>query len=311
MTKTLNLRKPVGHLRLSPEGIEDFLRGRYSKNTLRAYRRDLEDWKAFLGKPLETATLSDALAYLSHLKERGLRPATINRRLSSLRTIYGILEALEIVPKNPFDPRLIKGLKLKTDPPLGLSREEVRRLLASCNDGTIRGMRDRAILLLGLVALLRRSEIARLKWGDIREEGPFRVLVIRNAKGGPEQRVFLRQDVYEALMAYKNALEMTYGIESCPEDPVFRPMHRREGLEKALTDRMIDYIVRARAFQALISKKVSAHSLRHTGITLALQAGAPLDRVMAHARHKSPKTTLGYHRTLDNLENNAAEYIRW
>lgn len=309
-TKAISKNKSAYLSALSID-LSNFLRGQYSENTIKNYRNDLEDWLQFIGKPINQARVKDALRYLTYLKERGLKPSTINRRISALRTLYGFLEAVGQAEFNPFDPRLIKGLKTRTQPPLGLSRHEVRRLLMACEDGTIRGLRDKAILLLGLVALLRRSEIANLKWGDLREEGGYRMVLIRSAKGGPEQKVFLREDVWNAIMEYQRKLQITYGVSPDPDTPVFRALHNHKGIEKGLSDRMIDYIVKSRAEKGLIKKKISAHSLRHTGITLALQSGAPLDRVMAHARHKNPRTTIGYHRAIDTFENSAAEFIRW
>jgi len=73
----------------------------------------------------------------------------------------------------------------------------------------------------------------------------------------------------------------------------------------------LKYILRGRFAAAELSSKLSPHSLRHSFITLAVRGGATLAQVQAAARHADPRTTMRYVHGMDDLDNNAVDYVNW
>jgi site-specific recombinase XerD len=73
----------------------------------------------------------------------------------------------------------------------------------------------------------------------------------------------------------------------------------------------LKYILRSRFAAAELSAHLSPHSLRHSFITLAIRGGATLAQVQAAARHADPRTTMRYVHGMDDLDNNAVDYVNW
>src|ERR1700691_1076999 len=100
------------------------------KNTLTAYGRDLGDYDAYLaaiGRTVAKAATDDVRRYLQHLTKRGLRPATVARRLSAIRQLYRFLYAEEMRKDDP--AAVIEGPKRTRALPKTLTLAEVDRLL--------------------------------------------------------------------------------------------------------------------------------------------------------------------------------------
>ena len=83
----------------------------------------------------------------------------------------------------------------------------------------------------------------------------------------------------------------------------------RDG-QQPLAEKAIWKIVVRRVKAVGITENITPHSTRHTFITLALDAGAPLHKVQVAAGHADPRTTERYWRTQQNLDDNAVDYVR-
>ncbi len=90
--------------------------------------------------------------------------------------------------------------------------------------------------------------------------------------------------------------------------PLFRSLSRR-AFGHRLTPNGIYRIVRGLAHRAELQKAIGAHTLRHTGCTLAIEGGATLQQVQSHARHKDLSTTMRYVHQRDRLRDSAADHI--
>jgi integrase len=73
----------------------------------------------------------------------------------------------------------------------------------------------------------------------------------------------------------------------------------------------LKFILRERFAAAQLQAALSPHSLRHSFITLALRGGASLPMVQTAARHANPQTTMRYAHDMDDLDQNAADYVNW
>ena len=293
---------------------ESFLAGQLSPATQRAYRADL---CAFFGGTdlswvgsdrLLSVTPDEVIAWRNELHAAGLARSTINRKLAAVRAFYAHLIGVGVLDRNPADPALVKSFK--EDRRVGgkaLATDDLTRLLAevATTADALQRARDRALLLVLVYCGLRRSEATGMHWEHLRREGVHTVLDLPETKSGVEQDVKVVGPVLEALAAYRDALTVR-GREAT--GPVFISVaHGTAG--NGLTPQSVRLIVRRYADRVGI-EDVSAHTLRHTCCTLAIEGGASAPQVQSHLRHADVKTTLGYFDHRQRLTDNAADYIR-
>ena len=276
------------------------------ENTRRAYRRDIG---AFFGSEVVTLEMAAAVTFadvnesLRALDRAGKSPATQRRSLASLRGFFGWLVALGFLDLNPADRHLVR----KVPKPSGglvtvLTRDQARRLLAAVDLDRETGPRDHALVSVLLHCVLRRSEASAMNVGDVRQTGPHTVLHIHRAKGGADQVVNVPAATARTLAAFVES--QGYG-----SGPVWRSFSTNASSGRRLSGSSIYKIVRTLGERAGIPDRVGAHTLRHTGCTLAIEGGASLQQVQHHARHKSVETTMRYVHQRDRLANNAADFI--
>jgi len=184
---------------------------------------------------------------------------------------------------------------------------DLRRMVARIDPTKLGGLRDLALLSVGLAGGFRREELARLRVADVRfEAGGMRVTVPRSKTDqeghGHERRIVLGDYIELCPVRNLQAWLAAAGIRS---GPLFRPIvYGKVVLERAISPRRIDQIVReySRAVaaadpSALSGKKFSAHSLRSGLCTSAALAGKPEHEIRAHVDHRSANTTARYIRT--------------
>lgn len=306
---------PLPRHRLDPEvesELRDFAAAQRAPGTRGKYEEYLRDFLRW-SDVREAAELfgvqtAQVVAYRNDLQERGLSPSTINGRLVAVRGFFGRLLKERKIAGNPADPDLVPGLQVsdvsKTE---GLSLEEVKAVLATC-DGTLGGLRDRALLMTLFYEGLRRSEASKLRYRDIATRKGL--LEIKDAKNNPYSTIRLRPEVKRAIEDYLEVLNRELERrETKPEDPVFSSLSRLRSFGQRLAPSSINNIVKARVKQAGITRRISAHSWRHSCTTAALQAGVPLHQVQRHLRHKSIQTTLRYDRERDVRKNPTLEMM--
>src|SRR6266545_2091839 len=300
---------------------EVILRGR-SERTRTAYRVDLHDFLLWLlGRevtiPIDLADLPPnapaALAlnatmaalqqvnegtinaYLNHLRG-DLKPSTINRRLTPLRLLFQRLHRYHLITINPME--FIKSAKVSVvSETVYLSRTEARRLEDACAGETLRDLRDQALLVFMLSSGVRSAEALGLRVEDLSAIDGHTVAWVLG-KGGARERIKVAPRAHKLLRLYLMEAEITEGT-------VFRRVRRVRSYAG------LKYILRSRFAAAELSAHLSPHSLRHSFITLAIRGGATLAQVQAAARHADPRTTMRYVHGMDDLDNNAVDYVNW
>lgn len=277
------------------------------EKTRRAYRTDLANFFGTDRVPLamaEAVTFVHINEYVARLEADGYKASTIKRRVAALRGFFDWLLALGALERNPAHRQLLRRVRSARQRDRGvvyLTSAQAGQLVAAAAENGRAAPRDRALLLTLLYGVLRRSEAAAMDAEHIRPLGPYWVLDLPQTKGGADQYIKLPAHVVDEI----EQMKAHYGITS---GPLWRSLssNNRGG---RLSAQSIYSIVRKTAQRAGLAERIGAHTLRHTGCTLALEAGASLQQVQTHARHKNIETTMVYLHQRDKLRDSAADYI--
>lgn len=258
-------------------------------NTILAYRQDLLDCAAFLGRrgaALEAASADDLRAYLEHLGAAGMTPRTAARRLSALRQFFRFLLIDGVRADDPC--AAIEGARQGRPLPKLLSEAEVEALIAAARarEGP-EGLRLAALLELLYATGLRVSELIALPASaDASRTG---ALLVRG-KGGKERLVPLNEPALAALAAYREV--RGHFLRDGRASPWLFPSRGASG---HLTRRRVGQLLRDLAAAAGIDpEKVSPHVLRHAFATHLLEHGADLRSVQQMLGHADIATTQIY-----------------
>jgi len=141
-----------------------------SECTRRAYAADVRDFVGFCGfastSDLQRVGRAHVLAWRHHLQASGLSPSTLRRKLSALSSLLEQLVDEQLIPFNPSRGVRRPRQESREGRTPALSIEQARALLEAPDDQTLKGLRDRAILAVMLLAGLRRAEVVALKVRD-------------------------------------------------------------------------------------------------------------------------------------------------
>ena len=255
-----------------------------SPNTLIAYRRDLADFLDFLGRrPLAAVDADDVVGYIERLRRRGLRPASVCRRLSAVRGLYRHLlreGALAGDPTEHVDtPRGARPL------PRTLPREVAAALVEAPDTSRPRGVRDRAVLELLYATGMRASECVGLRLDDVKLQAGY---VVCTGKGRKQRLVPVGGEA--------SAWVARWLAEARPRFTRRRDAGRlfvnpRGG---PLSRQSVWALVRRAAAAAGVRRRVSPHVLRHSFASHLLEGGADLRSVQAMLGHADITTTQIY-----------------
>ncbi|MFA7429154.1 MAG: site-specific tyrosine recombinase XerD [Rhodospirillaceae bacterium] len=275
-----------------------------SPRTLDAYRRDLEDFDAFLTRAgrggVDAARDEDLRAYLKHLHDTGMAVRTAARRLSALRQFYGFLLGEDMRPDDPSlrldSPRLGRPL------PKFLSEDEVRRLLDAArepNEGDTPARVARRVVLLEILYAtgLRVSELVSLPFSAVARRQPvLRVM----GKGSKERMVPLTPAAMRAVLDWipHRAAFVRSGKKANDVPWLFPSTTSAEGhLTRDGFSRMLTEVgVRA----GISPSRLSPHVLRHSFATHLLAHDADLRSVQQMLGHADIATTEIYTHVLDD-----------
>lgn len=288
--------------------LEAWLTGR-SPHTLDAYQRDLESFKVYSGAfsvphALELLTNSThgaanrvARGWRNEMRDEGLAPATVNRRLAALRSVVKLARTFGLVSWALEVPSLRSQPYRDTKGPGRDGFAQLLRELDKRGDEP-KAIRDRAALRLLYDCALRRSEVVGLDVGDV-DLAESRVFV--RGKGRDERApVTLPRYTREALAPWLEVLAETSG-------PVFVSLDRRAGgsrLWPASLTRIVRQLSRAAGVPT------SPHGLRHSAITEALTAtGGNVRDVQRFSRHVDIRTVLIYDDNREDAGGTVAELV--
>ena len=287
--------------------VEAFLSGRNAR-TLEAYGRDLEDFRVFVGAATVDQAAGEllgrghgeanalALSYKSHLVERRLAAATVNRRLAALRSLVKLARTLGHVPWT----LEVESVKAETyRDTRGPGRGSVRRMLERLDERLdVKGRRDRALLRLLFDLALRRGEVVSLDVEHVDLEGGT-VAVLGKGRTG-RVKVTLPDATKAALSGWLEVRGTDAGALFVSLDRVSRG-HR-------LTGRAVYKIVRELGED--LDLRVRPHGLRHAAITEALElTGGNVRAVQRFSRHRDLRVLTVYDDNRSDLAGEVASLV--
>ncbi len=289
------------------KNIDSFLTYlRYEKgcsgNTIISYKKDLEEFLSFLaGQSISEAgkiTYKLLHIYISGLGKSGLKPASIERKIASLKSLFKYLVRTDAVITNP--AALISSPKKDKRLPAVLEKSEMSDLIASIPESGALSIRNKTVVMLLYASGLRVSELTGLNLGEI-DFGEGVLLV--TGKGNKQRVVPTGQ---QALLMMKKYLACRRELAPATGDTGALFLTKSG---KRLQDRMVRYIINRYIGELSIQKHVSPHTLRHTFATHLLQNGAGIRVIQEMLGHESLSTTQVYtHLTIDKLKKDYDEF---
>jgi len=278
--------------------IDAFLKSQdVAKSSLLTYRRGLKQFSLWVADAnVQLPTREDVLLYKHYLEDRGLSPATISSYLVCVRKLFAWMQTMKLCPNVAEG---IKGAKrprgFKKDP---LTVDQAKELLDSIPQNDLIGKRDYALINLLIRTGLRTIEILRSNVGDIRQNASDTLLYVQGkGRTDKDDFVILTPGALKPINIY-----LAERGKLKEDEPLFTSTSNRN-LDGRMTTQAISAIVRYRLSQVgLHSNRVTAHSLRHTAITLALMGGATIQEAQMLARHSDINTTLIYAHNIDRIE---------
>ena len=275
-----------------------------SPKTVETYTRALRQLFSYFSlNGITQPTRADILAFRDELKASGHKPTTVQNYITATKIFFSWTEQEGLYP-NVADH--LKGAKLDREHKKDyLTSRQVKEVLAGVDRSTEQGFRDYAMLFLMVTGGLRTIEVSRANIGDLRTLGDNSVLYVQG-KGREEKTDYIKLSApaEQAIRAYLKARG-----EKDEEAPLFSSTSNNNRGAR-LTTRSVSGIVKTRLQQAgYDSEKLTAHSLRHTAVTLSLLAGKDITEVQQFARHANIATTMIYNHALDKAKNGCSEAI--
>ena len=254
-----------------------------SPKSIRAYLSDLHqfvDWfeqasaESFSPAEVDWRDVQD----WRNAAEKTFKPATVNRRISSLRTFFAWAIEQDLCPADP--TRRVKGVEQQTLAPKALADDDLKRILRKARKASLR---DWTILELLAATGLRVSEMAALVRADLEVGEKTGWVTVKMGKGKKTRRVPVNEKAVEVLKEYLEAESIS------GDDPLFSSR-----LKKPMTPFAIWGVVKKYAAEAGV-EHVSPHSFRHT-VATRLVRNPQIDLVTAAAflGHSRLDTTARY-----------------
>ena len=256
----------------------------YSKNTLDAYRRDLQKLLVFYADnhiDYRTVTLEQLDQFAGQLREEGIQARSVARILSGVRSFYRFLTLEKEVEQDPTE--LLESPQIGKHLPEVLSVEEIDSIISVIDVSKPEGIRDRAIIEVLYGCGLRISELCNLRISQLYLEDKY---IRVKGKGSKERLVPIEGVAIDRVREWL-VTRMGCKVKPSEEDYVFVSLTRGSRLSRiSLFVYIKDYAERAG-----IKKNISPHTFRHSFATHLLEGGANLRSIQMMLGHEDISTT--------------------
>lgn len=269
----------------------------YSSHTEISYLTDLTQFQQFIEKEcgeFEPEQIDADLIriWIAHLIEEGIKPRSVNRKLSAIKTFFNYLNKIEAVKGNPAEK--VRGPKTPKRLPAFVNHEEMVRIIddEQAYPDNFEGQRDRFIIELFYMTGMRKSELIGLKNSDI----DYYAKTVRVTGKRNKQRIIPLSDT--TLEKLKNYVQLR-DREVENKSPFL--FVKKNG--DPIYPKMIYNIVRKHLDNIPTLSKKSPHVLRHSFATEMLNNGAEINAVKELLGHSSLASTEVYtHVTFEELK---------
>ncbi|MHB8170777.1 MAG: tyrosine-type recombinase/integrase [Thermincolia bacterium] len=293
--------------------VADLLADKRNENTKIAYKKDINDFfitiegrstpdvvSLFLNLDRHEA-ISKVYRYKAELLKRGLKEATVNRRLAAIRSLVAYTYKVGACNWNLAG---IQGEKVEVyRDTSGIPVQEVAAMLEAPDQITLKGKRDYAILRLLWENALRRGEIVKTNVEDFNPENLI-LLIYGKGKGSQKEKISLSSKTTQAI----NSWLVARG-DVKPDAPLFIALDKVHKGHR-LTGEAVALIVKKTAQAVGISKTMSPHRMRHSSITAALEmTNGNVLMVQKLSRHAKVETLLIYEDQRINQQKQVTELL--
>ena len=274
-----------------------------SHKTVQTYSRAVRQFYKWIAeRGISQPTRDDVLAYRDALKESH-KASTVQNYIIAVRLFFEWTEQEGLYPNIA---QHIKGAKLSKDHKKDyLTSSQVKGVLRGIERDTPQGRRDYAIFALMVTGGLRDIEVHRANIEDLRTLGDSTVLYLQG-KGREERAEYVKVPA-EVETAIRASLADRQDLQG--SQPLFISLSNNSKGERIST-RSISGSIKGSLIKAgYDSDRLTAHSLRHTAVTLSLLGGNSLQEVQQFARHANIATTQIYAHNLDRAKNKCESTI--
>ena len=273
--------------------------GAYAPATIRAYKSDFKNFIDYCTKN-NLACLpssSDTLAqYIDKLSESKNSSAYIRRILAGISTIHK-LNYFNDPASHPEVKLAMRRMHRKlgrfAHQAEGINRELLERLI-NATDNSLRGKRDKALLLLSYDTLGRRSELTSLRIEDIQIKNNAAFILLRKSKTDQDRQgkwLSINLRTLRAIMAWINSAKIQSGyiLRGVRKDNMVS-----DHIEPGQISRILKRLSKKAGLREVQIKNISGHSIRVGAAQDLLLAGASLPMIMAKGRWTKTDTVMRY-----------------
>jgi site-specific recombinase XerD len=292
----------------------EYMADSIADNTKRAYASDFRQfsaWCSSAGVSSLPATPETVAAYFSSMADMGRKASTIDRARAAVRMAHEAAGCAD--PTSEKHVRLtLKGIrrqigvaKAKKAPTLA---NDIKAMVGALPEG-IKGIRDKALLLVGFAGAFRRSELAGITMDCVEETSEGVKILLPRSKtdqDGAGRYVGIKRGVNPSTCPVR-ALKAWIETAGIADGPVFRRVDRHGNIKESITPQAVALVVKGAAAAAgLDASKYSGHSLRAGFVTQGAISGATESNIMRQTGHKSHDTVRGYIRIANIFKDNVS-----
>lgn len=271
--------------------------------TIETYSKAIRQFLKYIAQQgITRPTREDVLAYRDDLK-KDHKPTTVQNYIMAIRQFFQWTEQEGLYPNIA---KHIKGAEISKDHKKDyLTSDQIKNVLGSMERDTTKGKRDYAIFALMVTCGLRDIEVQRANIEDLRTLGDSTVLYVQGKKRDE------RTEYVKVPPEVETAIRASLADRQDPQDkqPLFISLSNNNRGGRMTTRAISGIIKKALVKAGYNSERWTAHSLRHTAVTLALLGGKDIQETQQFARHTNIATTLIYAHNLDKAKNTCASTV--
>ncbi|MFC2488144.1 MAG: phage integrase SAM-like domain-containing protein [Alloprevotella sp.] len=256
---------------------------KYEKRENITFEEITHEWVQGFKDYLEHEAVAWSHDYRKRLKDKPLARNSKMSYFNKLRACINQAYEERIIPVNPL--RGIDGFKAEEGKRMYLTIEEVQKLAETpCDYPKIK-----TAFLFSCLTGLRRSDVLRLRWGDVHQQGEFTRIIFKQKKTQGQEYLDITAEAADLM-----------GERGKPEDNVFTDIHSPTCTNTA---------IKVWVARAGIDKEITFHCARHTFATMMLDLGTDIYTVSKLLGHRKLETTQIYAKVLDKKKQEAVARI--